>query len=56
MNRVKGMKTITLQVPPEVYEEVEWMIRKGWYSSASDFGREALREHIRRIPWNEQDR
>ena len=56
MKRAKGMRTITLQVPTEVYEEIDWLIRKGWYSSVSDFGREALREQIRRIPWNEQNR
>lgn len=40
------MNSITVQLPPRLQEQIEALVRAGWYTSAEDLACEAIRRFI----------
>lgn len=51
MPKRRNSRKVVASVPNEVVDEILYLVSEGYYSNVADFVREALREHLRRIPW-----
>jgi Arc/MetJ-type ribon-helix-helix transcriptional regulator len=40
------MKKIKMEIPDKLYEQIEWLVREGWFRSKEDIIDEAVRRFL----------
>ena len=46
---------IRVHLPEGIRDEIDRLVKEGYYRDRHDFFHEAMREHLRRIPWNKKE-